>query len=339
VDRVVVRNLQIHVADACNLACEGCSHYSNYGHKGIRSLATAEEWMAPWAERLLPRKLVLLGGEPAINPELPGYVTLSRRLFPDSEIRVTTNGFLLHRHDPALPEALREAGNSRIIISIHHEGQEYLEKLKPSVALALEWRRKFGVEISFRAAAARWRQTYRGSGDEMEPFVDGDARASWENCPGRHCLQIFEGQLYKCAAVAYLGMQHAKYGLSSSWEPYLAYTPLSPRCSDAELREFVAREEEPCCEMCPSSSIEFTLPSPLRTAKSADIENDDLASARRTPRDGPEHLDLGGKPGSLMDRERERSYLERLGLIEPPEEPGRGPLRWLRGSGLLRRGG
>lgn len=338
-DRVVVRNLQIHVADACNLACEGCSHYSNYGHKGIRSLATAEEWLAPWAGRLLPRKFVLLGGEPAINRELAGYVTLSRRLFPDSEIRITTNGFLLQRHDPALPEALREAGNNRIIISIHHEGQEYLDRVKPSISLALEWRRRYGIEISFRAAAARWRRTYQGSGSAMEPFSDGDARASWENCPGRHCLQVYEGRLYKCAPLAYLGMQHAKYELSRSWEPYLAYTPLSPGCSEAALREFVGREEEACCEMCPASTIEYTLPSPLRSAKPGGIENRDLPPAEGASRETPEHLDLGGRQGGLMNSDQETRFLERLGLVDHPQGRERGFLRWFRSSSGRKKGG
>lgn len=338
-DPVVVRNLQIHVADACNLACEGCSHYSNYGHKGVRSLATAEEWLAPWADRLLPKKFVLLGGEPAINRELPGYVTLSRRLFPDSEIRITTNGFLLHRHDPALPEALREAGNNRLIISIHHEGQEYLDKVKASLALALDWRKEYGIEVSFRAAAARWRRTYKGSGSAMEPFDDGDARASWENCPGRHCLQVYEGQLYKCAPVAYLGMQHEKYELSRSWQPYLGYTPLPPGCSEAALREFVGREEEPCCEMCPASTIEFTLPSPLRSAKPGGVENGDLPPATSASQGDSEHLDLGGRQGGLMDRDQETRFLERLGLADRSQAPGRGLSRWFRGSSRRKRGG
>jgi hypothetical protein len=335
---VAVRNLQIHVADACNLACEGCSHYSNYGHKGIRSLATAEEWLAPWEGLLAPKKFVLLGGEPAINRELPGYVTVSRRMFPDAEIRVTTNGFLLHRHDPALPEALREAGNNRLIISIHHEGKEYLDKVKPSLALALEWRERYGIEVSFRAAAARWRRTYKGSGAGMEPFDDGDARASWENCPGRHCLQVYEGNLYKCAPLAYLGMQHAKFELSRAWERYLAYTPLAPGCSEEELREFVGREEEPCCEMCPTSTIEYTLPSPLRTAREGSMEDDDPGSARGASQKDLEALDLGGRHGGLMDRDQEARFLEKLELADPSQGRGKGLLGWFRGSSRRRSG-
>ena len=34
--------LEIHAANACNLTCESCSHFSNNGHKGMLSLADAE---------------------------------------------------------------------------------------------------------------------------------------------------------------------------------------------------------------------------------------------------------------------------------------------------------
>ena len=29
-----VKQLELHVTHACNFTCEGCSHYSNHGHKG-----------------------------------------------------------------------------------------------------------------------------------------------------------------------------------------------------------------------------------------------------------------------------------------------------------------
>jgi hypothetical protein len=61
-------------------------------------------------------------------------------------------------------------------------------------------------------------------------------------------------------------MQLDKYGLAdeSQWRPYLAYRPLGPECSDAELRKFVSREDESYCSMCPAAPEPFELPSPLR---------------------------------------------------------------------------
>src|SRR5438045_65614 len=93
-----IENLEIHVSHACNLTCEGCSHYSNQGHKGMLSLEEAERWMLLWNRRLRPAILSLLGGEPTLHPRLTEFVILSRRLWPASHLRLVTNGFLLHRH-------------------------------------------------------------------------------------------------------------------------------------------------------------------------------------------------------------------------------------------------
>lgn len=58
-------------------------------------------------------------------------------------------------------------------------------------------------------------------------------------------------------------MHHEKLGLSDSWAPYLAYTPLQAECSDDELTAFFNRDYEPSCGMCPARRHEFRLPNPL----------------------------------------------------------------------------
>ena len=62
-------------------------------------------------------------------------------------------------------------------------------------------------------------------------------------------------------------MLQAKYRLSDKWDSYLAYRPLEPGCSDAELRAFAALEDEGACGMCSSRKRLFELPNPLRRPK------------------------------------------------------------------------
>ena len=86
-----------------------------------------------------------------------------------------------------------------------------------------------------RPAHKNWTRRYEGFGDTMLPYEDGDPRASWEACPARHCKQLLDGRIWKCAPLAYLPMQKAKYRLADKWDPYLAYRPLEPGCSNAEI--------------------------------------------------------------------------------------------------------
>ncbi|HEX4613966.1 MAG TPA: radical SAM protein [Urbifossiella sp.] len=247
-----IRALELHVSYACNLACEGCSHYSDQGHKGLTPVADADRWMRSWAGRVRPRAFSLLGGEPALHPDLPGFVALARDHWPGTPVRVVSNGFLLHRH-PALPAALAGAPGSWLEVSVHHNSPEYRARFAPVGDLLRGWVQEHGVRVVVLESYANWTRRYRGLGGGMEPFADGRPRASWERCP----------------ALAYLPMQAARHRLSAAWDPYLAYRPLEPDCSDAELAAFFAREDEPACRMCPAEPEWFRIPLPLRGAAGA----------------------------------------------------------------------
>jgi Radical SAM superfamily/4Fe-4S single cluster domain len=260
-----IRRLEIHLIHSCNLSCESCSHYSNQGHKGSLSLAEAERWMNLWSQRFSPHTFSLLGGEPTIHPDLAGFVALSRRHWPAAHLRLVTNGFFLHRH-PALPAVLQRDPNACIYLSIHHDAPEYLEKLRPIVELLGGWVRDYGIRVEFFKSFKRWTRRYHGFGSAMEPFKDGQPRQSWEHCPAKYCPQLFEGKIWKCAPLAYLKLQNAKYQLSDSWKPYLQYQPLEPGCTDEQLAEFFSREEEPACNMCPANPTKFKLPIPLNSS-------------------------------------------------------------------------
>jgi len=125
------------------------------------------------------------------------------------------------------------------------------------------WERDPGVRVVYYRSFANWTRRYRGHGAAMEPFADGEPRQSWEKCPARICRQLHEGKIWKCGPLAYLPMQDAKHHLSQQWAPYLSYQPLEAGCSDAELLEFLAREEESYCGMCPANPEKFELPLPM----------------------------------------------------------------------------
>lgn len=264
-----VERVEVHITHACNLSCESCSHYSNHSHTGHLDPETAARWMEPWRRRLDVEEIRLLGGEPTVNPHLGDLIRVTRRHFPRTRIQLVTNGILLDRH-PDLGRTLADIGNSRLAMSIHHDAPDYLARIAPALARLETWRRELGLTIDFWNSNTNWTRRYHGFGDGMLPFEDGQPRSSWETCPAKHCKQLYEGKLWKCAPLAYLGMQAQKYSLSAKWDPYLAYQPLEPTCSDAELDVFLAREDEAACGMCPAVRQPFALPNPLRRPAAAD---------------------------------------------------------------------
>jgi hypothetical protein len=262
---ILIPRLELHVTHACNLTCESCSHYSNHGHRGSLSLETADAWMASWSRRVIPGTFNLLGGEPTVHPDLPAFVGLVRSHWPTTTIRISTNGFLLHRH-PTLAAELARHGPSEINLSIHHGSPEYEKRLQPVRALLKEWREAYPtIRIKPIPSEKNWTRRYLGEGATMKPFIDNDPRSSWEICPARTCAQLHEGKIWKCGPLAYLPMQAEKFGLGEEWEQYLRYQPLEPGCSDEEAAEFFGREDESACLMCSAEKRLFELPLPFRS--------------------------------------------------------------------------
>ncbi|ANI90713.1 radical SAM family protein [Arachidicoccus ginsenosidimutans] len=257
-----MRNLELHVSHACNLACESCSHYSNHNLKGSVTLEEADEWMSLWNDKVAPKQFSLLGGEPTINPQLLDIIRLTRRKWKYSKILLVTNGFLLHRH-PDLPKVLKEVGNVILSISVHHSSEAYTEKITPNLALAEDWKKKYKLDIEVRPSAKYWTRRYKGYGPNMQPFEDNNPRASWEGCFAKYCTQLFEGKLWKCPPLAYLRMQDEKFKLSEKWINYLNYKALPPDCTKQELVAFTSEEEIAECSMCAANLEHFELPNPL----------------------------------------------------------------------------
>jgi hypothetical protein len=260
--RRALHNLELHVAHACNLTCEGCAHFSNGGHRGLISLEEAAATMDAWKERLKPAQFTLLGGEPTLNPRLADVIHLARKCWPDAQITLVTNGFFLDRH-PDLPMALQDV-NAQVTWTIHDHGSDYLPHVQRIKAIWDEWLRDHRFTVRIEDSALRWTRRHRGAGPDVLPYENGNPRASWKKCACRTCRQLFRGKLWKCSSIAYLQLQKERYPeLSASWNPYLAYEPLESDCTDEELDRFLRRKEEPICGMCPARPEAFAKPSPL----------------------------------------------------------------------------
>lgn len=251
--KLKVSHLEWHVAHACNFTCEGCCHFSNHGHTTPIRYEDIEDWYNKWSPRLAPNTIDILGGEPLLNKRICDIVELTRHKWDDpylERLDITTNGVLLYKY-PDLPKVLRD-NNCGLKISKHGTNAEYNELWKSIENTALEWKEQYGINVDFWKSDVVWFKMYKGFGSNLEPFEDNDPEESWNNCvTGQDCWQIHEGNIYKCAPLAYLPMTGKMYQLSNKWDHYLSYKPITPNCTDEELKEFFNRKAESYCAMCP----------------------------------------------------------------------------------------
>jgi len=256
---IEVSQLDLHITHTCNLTCESCSDFTNHKLTGMLSLQEAEEWMSNWNKKLKPKHFILLGGEPTLNKDLVEFLYLSRQMWRESRLILSSNAFFLHLH-PTLGRDLKNT-DTLLTISIHDMSKEYLNTIKSNLILCKEWIQEYNIKVSIILAHKKWRSIYKGYGSNIIPFEDNDIKSSWKSCfmkefdDDSHCYQLHEGKIWKCPPIAYLPLMAKKYKLSEKWDPYLRYKPLDQNCSDEEILEFFSRAAESICGMCPAKKM------------------------------------------------------------------------------------
>ena len=194
--------LDVHVANRCNLNCDGCNHWSNYGFKEVFSAKTLYDWAEPWSKIVNPERVNLLGGEPLLNKQCSEIVSNYRKLFPETTLKLFTNGFLLSKQ-LWLKKTL-EINNCVLVVTLHSDEKTYLKKFKNELQCLRKWgeptlkkktwfRTVFdyeGIEVEIRDMRGHWYKTYTGNGYNAKPYKDKKPRESWENCVSKHSIQL-----------------------------------------------------------------------------------------------------------------------------------------------------
>ena len=107
---------EIHLTDHCNLNCQMCDHFSPLAEEYYLDLQDFQKQM----ERLSflfhneAQFIRLLGGEPLLHPDVVSFFPITRACFPETDIKLYTNGLLL----PAQTDAFWEACTKYNIIIV-----------------------------------------------------------------------------------------------------------------------------------------------------------------------------------------------------------------------------
>lgn len=222
-ERYRIKAMEVNVVYGCNLKCQYCTHYSRE-IKGMESVDTLREWFDLWKNRVHPRLLRILGGEPLLHPNLPDIIRLAKESWPDSDIEVITNGLLLRKASDEVFKAMAETG-IRFSISMHYGDRRYFEIVEAGLVRVIQHSVRF---ISYNSHR-HWGKPYRLSLDGKPLPFASDPDEAWEKCPHHHkCATLYDGKIYHCPQVAlgYYGFRHGYLG--PEWAITAEYQPLSP---------------------------------------------------------------------------------------------------------------
>ena len=118
-----IQKLEFYITNVCNLACPDCNRFNDHNFRGHQLWQDYEKDYEEWGRKLTVPAVVILGGEPLLNPTICDWIRGLNRCF-DINVQVLTNGTRLNK-TPGLYEALVEWSTDNFFanwvgISVHN---------------------------------------------------------------------------------------------------------------------------------------------------------------------------------------------------------------------------
>ncbi len=228
----VIPRIEVNLIDACNLKCKGCSHFSSiYNSDSIYPIDNYEKDLKQLRKVGQMFRLRLLGGEPFLLDNLDEYIVIARKVFPEADIEVVTNGLLIPMTNEKVLSAIK-TNNISVVISAY----------KPTL--------KKKDQIAYKLDEQQILWCFEG--EEIVQFSRNltlenihNAEISNEKCPAIGCIFLRRGKLYKCPFDGLINDLYSYYNLNRKHESGISIY----RDSDSLYKEIVNYIFNPV-EMC-----------------------------------------------------------------------------------------
>lgn len=196
----VLRYLEYHVSDYCNLKCNGCGHFSNMvSNKIYPKIDDFKDSLSELSKRFKNiARIRLMGGKPLTNPDLCDFIYSAKKFFPYADIRIVTNGLMLPQISENTVCAIREC-NVGIDLSQYPPTREMIEKI-------IEFVDKNNIDISITKKVEKFMK-------RLTVHENDDYRAAYENCGSNQCHFLREKKLFLCGRVKLLYENREYFGL------------------------------------------------------------------------------------------------------------------------------
>jgi len=271
-NRIKIPKVEFYITNVCNLTCEDCNRFNNHDFKGWQAWSDYKHIYQQWAQYVEPESIVILGGEPLLNPTLSEWVRGLNKLW-DCNIQILTNGTRIN-HVRGLYDLIR---TSRCWMGVSLHDKNYLPELEKELSIFLKKemitydrnhpRNRSGSDVMYGDGTVHvsvWIQDeFMESAIKIQPngkftLHSSDPVKAHESCPiaQNKSYHFIRGKLYKCGPVALFpefDQQH-KFDISDSDRTLLnEYQPLTVDDFKTRSTEFLANIDNPIpqCKFCP----------------------------------------------------------------------------------------
>jgi hypothetical protein len=187
-----LESFDIYVAEHCNLGCYSCNHFSGIAQPEFADLETTErdlQRLSLLSGGNIPA-IMLVGGEPLLNPDLHQFMRIARYYFPKSRIQIITNGLLLLAQKDIFWESVKQ----------------YKIIMTPTKYPGIDWEKiecrakKFGYEFEYFDLSGNSEKISR----KFSLDLNGTQNAvkNFKRCPMAACtVALKNGRLATCSFV------------------------------------------------------------------------------------------------------------------------------------------
>ncbi len=198
----MIRYLETHLTDQCNLKCASCLHFSclvtKPYFKDLESFEREAKRISEVCGDTNDIMYNLLGGEPLLHPLVSEFPKIVRKYIPGADIVLTTNGILLNK---LTDKQVKDLNDMNVLISVSNYGM-----------------------IDFSEIGKRFKRfdlMERGKMYSTCFDLHGgqDINVSYANCDQQHkdkqwgCAVLRDGKLYPCPMSAYMDVFMEYYHL------------------------------------------------------------------------------------------------------------------------------
>jgi organic radical activating enzyme len=193
--KIMLPHVDIYLTKSCNLKCEHCTLFNPF-RSGIIPKEDVLKTIKLWSERITPKIVYLLGGEPLLHPDYDEIIIVARNSWKNSSIALITNGILLPKiSDEFLKQMVDNSIEVRI--SRHINTENYNRNLNNSISRF----KKFGVQYEIVESHKSWVSCHSLDSEGVPHSPNSSPRKAWTHCLTKECTAISGNQLCRCSVL------------------------------------------------------------------------------------------------------------------------------------------
>ena len=277
---VFQNKVEFYITNVCNLTCNNCNRFNNHRLTGWQNWTDYADTYQQWSNYIDLQNIVLLGGEPLLNPSINDWIVGLSETF-SAGIQILTNGLRLNKTKglyEALVNANQNNGTSHIGVSLHNINHfeqirsnilEFLGTVVDEYGESTGNNKNNGIYYSARDCNNILVNVYMSDQFGTSAVIakpDGtyalhrnDPNDSHAGCGFvlHKCYHFIRGKIYKCGPVALMPEFDQQFGLDiteKEREILNSYQPMTVEDWPNTGLEWMANLDKPIaqCRFCPT---------------------------------------------------------------------------------------